>query len=78
VKREDVIRLHGRVCWICKKKIGELPHPHPQSLSLDHIVPLSLGGWHHISNLKPAHLSCNSTKGDRYTGQLMLKLTPAR
>jgi 5-methylcytosine-specific restriction endonuclease McrA len=31
--------------------------------SLDHILPRSLGGTHDSSNLRTAHLHCNSMRG---------------
>lgn len=34
-------------------------------LTIDHVVPLSRGGWHTASNIVPACQSCNSSKGDR-------------
>ena len=32
---------------------------------VDHVRPLSRGGWEHESNLVPACGSCNSSKSDR-------------
>lgn len=62
-------RDNGR-CMLCGKKIDiNLKHPHPMSLSIDHIVPLSLGGTHEPSNVQCAHLICNSTKGNKAVGE---------
>lgn len=36
-----------------------------EATSIDHIVPLVLGGEHHWSNLAPACARCNSQKRDR-------------
>jgi 5-methylcytosine-specific restriction endonuclease McrA len=33
--------------------------------SVDHIVPLSLGGPHTLDNAQLAHLRCNAIKGNR-------------
>jgi 5-methylcytosine-specific restriction endonuclease McrA len=33
--------------------------------SLDHIVPVSLGGTHTWANVQLAHLRCNVSKGNR-------------
>ena len=38
--------------------------PHPMSLSIDHIIPLSLGGTHEPKNVQVVHLICNSTKSN--------------
>ena len=35
------------------------------SVSLDHIVPLSLLGPHSRANTRAAHLSCNVARGNR-------------
>lgn len=35
------------------------------SLTVDHVIPLSNGGLHHVDNLVPACRSCNSRKGAR-------------
>lgn len=48
--------LRGGRCWIC----GQLG-----SDSVDHEIPLALGGTNAIQNLKPAHLDCNIGRGIR-------------
>lgn len=53
-------------CYLC----GELTDrtvvwPHPLMPSLDHVIPISLGGPHSRANTKCAHLGCNLRKGDR-------------
>jgi 5-methylcytosine-specific restriction endonuclease McrA len=37
--------------------------------TIDHLVPLSRGGQHIASNVKPACLSCNSSKGARLVSE---------
>lgn len=55
--REQVLR--GAVaCWIC----GRGPRPGDPFVT-DHIIPRALGGGDHLSNLAPAHRSCNARKG---------------
>lgn len=34
-------------------------------LTMDHVIPVSLGGVNHITNIQPLCLKCNSTKGNR-------------
>lgn len=49
------LEVYGGRCTHCGKK-GDL--------TVDHIVPISLGGsnWQH--NIQPLYLSCNSSKGN--------------
>lgn len=65
----DVMAVFERDAWICQicghAVDSLLPHPHPFSKSLDHIVPLAAGGGHTWGNVQLAHLSCNIRKGDR-------------
>jgi hypothetical protein len=72
IKRSEVVELYGRKCWLCKKPIPLETETLAEMFSLDHVVPLSLGGWHHISNVRPAHHRCNSMKSNTFSGQLML------
>lgn len=52
------------ICAICRIPIDPtLAWPRPQSRSVDHIVPLALGGTHEQSNLQWTHLVCNLKKG---------------
>lgn len=46
----------SNICWICGK---------PGADTVDHVVPRSLGGAvADRSNLRPAHYSCNSARGN--------------
>lgn len=75
VTREQIIKRYGTRCCICKKRIDTSLTSGPQMWSVDHVVPLALGGWHDLINVRPAHHECNSKKGAEYTGQLMLSVT---
>lgn len=60
----EVARIHRWVCGICASPIDQqLRYPDPGSLSLDHVLPLALGGAHALGNVQPAHLMCNIRKG---------------
>jgi 5-methylcytosine-specific restriction endonuclease McrA len=48
-----VFRVKGRQCWRCGAYAN----------SVDHIVPVVLGGGHDLANLRPACSSCNSSTG---------------
>lgn len=59
------------ICGICGKSVDKnLKFPHPESQSLDHIVPISKGGGHVKSNVQLAHLGCNMKKGANSTPTL--------
>lgn len=62
----DVHARDGWICQLCLLPIDpEAAWPDPMSASVDHIVPLALGGAHSMANVQSAHLGCNSRKGDR-------------
>lgn len=44
-----------------------------ETLSVDHVVPLSRGGLHEVGNLVVACRSCNSSKKDRLLSELPLE-----
>ena len=59
------ILLTQDVCGICGLPVDKnLPYPHPMSATVDHIIPVSLGGHpSDINNLQLAHFRCNTQKG---------------
>lgn len=60
----DVYERDRWICRICFVPIDQTKAwPHPMSKSVDHIVPVSRGGAHAMSNVRAAHLGCNSRKG---------------
>lgn len=64
VRRPIVYERDNWICQICTGRIHRTARaPHPKSASLDHIVPMSLGGPHLYSNVQAAHFECNWQKG---------------
>lgn len=62
----DIYERDGWVCRICGELVNAgVSWPDPLSPSLDHIVPISLGGEHSLANVQLAHLGCNSRKGNK-------------
>ncbi len=58
------------ICGICGKAVKR-----SGERSIDHIIPLSMGGHHIWSNVQLAHLKCNMGRGaGRYPSQLKLGL----
>lgn len=60
----EIFERDGGLCQICGEGMDGV-WPGPLSPSLDHVVPLSLGGAHAPENVQLAHLRCNVSKGAR-------------
>lgn len=66
VRADVVFDRDGWMCAACGNHIDPaLQFPHPQSASVDHIVPLSKGGTHTYDNVQAMHLIGNLRKGAR-------------
>lgn len=52
--------------------------PHPQSPSIDHVIPLSHGGGDVAANKRAAHLRCNVARGNRGGGEQLMLLGSLR
>lgn len=70
----EIAKRDGWRCSICGDPVDSaLFYPDPMAPSIDHVVPLALGGDDTTANVALAHLRCNWLKGDRITtGQLQL------
>jgi 5-methylcytosine-specific restriction endonuclease McrA len=63
IDRAAIVERDGAICQLCLTAVDlSLPHRHPMSLTLDHIIPLAKGGNHSADNLQVAHWRCNSRK----------------
>ena len=51
---DGIMLLYDGECHLCGRKGAD---------TIDHVVPVAWGGSDHPANLKPAHRSCNSSKG---------------
>ncbi|MER7053478.1 HNH endonuclease signature motif containing protein [Streptomyces sp. NPDC000351] len=72
----DVHTRDGWICQLCHEPIDQgMAWPNPMSPSVDHVIPLSRGGAHALSNVQSAHLGCNSSKGDRDMDEAVALLT---
>ena len=64
IDKNKIYERDGWICGICSDVVDRsLQFPHPLSASLDHIVPMSLGGPHIATNTQCSHLECNLRKG---------------
>ncbi len=62
-------------CYLCDQPVDKsLSGRHQMGPTVDHVVPISLGGPHSYANVRLAHFSCNSRKSDHYTGQIPLPI----
>lgn len=72
--RAELLRIWGPYCWICvlsgkglrRSRINlRLKWPHPRCFTRDHVIPRAMGGSEDITNQRPAHHMCNSSRGAR-------------
>lgn len=62
----ELAERDGVACSICAEPVDlALAWPDRMSASRDHVVPVTHGGTNAADNLRLAHLSCNSRKGNR-------------
>lgn len=75
--RRATLARYGTVCHLCGRD---------GATTADHIVPRSLGGDDSLTNLRPAHALCNSSRGNmaldewfaRHPLDLALRAPPSR
>ncbi len=68
-----ILERDGPSCWLCHLPV-DLTTTRPTNRlapSVDHVVPLSLGGSDRDDNLRLAHFGCNSRRGaGRFNGEV--------
>lgn len=75
VSRIAIAERDKWICQLCGKRVRKrLKYPDPMSQSLDHIVPITLGGEHTTANCQLTHLLCNVRKNNRITEPVQLAL----
>lgn len=63
----------GCRCGLCGDDVKmSLKWPHPKSPSIDHIVPISMGGEHSLRNTRLAHLRCNIVRHNKPDGSQLV------
>ena len=72
----DAVEIYERDNWICqichKPTKRGVNGRNPLQPSLDHIIPLSLGGSHTRNNVRCTHLVCNTARKNKGAAQLLL------
>lgn len=67
--RVEVFERDAWTCYLCAKRLSPDASPFdPMSATVDHVVPMSKGGEHSLSNARTCCLGCNSAKGDLLLG----------
>lgn len=67
-----VFEREGWICHLCGEAIDPaLTGNHDYAASLDHVVPIRLGGHHSYDNVKAAHRICNSREGGRLSRSIV-------
>ncbi len=69
----DKVAELGSKCTYCAKPFGADLRP-----TQDHIIPLTSGGMHDLSNIVPACHSCNARKGTQTLDVFMQSLAESR
>ena len=69
VEKVDYAAIAERDGWVCHL-CGDPVDPNvrgrtSRSVSFDHVIPITRGGFHAEHNIRLAHYGCNSRKGNR-------------
>ncbi|WP_280429848.1 HNH endonuclease [Nocardia brasiliensis] len=67
--RAATLAEYGTICHLCGR---------PGATTADHVIPRSKGGPDSLDNLRPAHYSCNSSRGARSLEDWRVLHTPRR
>lgn len=62
----EIFERDDYICGLCGERIDSTKkYPDLMSASIDHIIPVSLGGNHTYDNLQAAHFLCNTKKSNK-------------
>lgn len=65
VARHRIFERDGWRCQLCGDAVErDAVVPHPLAPTIDHVLPLAVGGKHEPANVQCAHFLCNSQKSD--------------
>lgn len=59
LRRQRLIERDGMLCALCGLPMGR------RTVTIDHILPKSLGGTNDMANLRLAHKKCNRRRGNK-------------
>jgi 5-methylcytosine-specific restriction endonuclease McrA len=82
ISKEALRRRHGDRCCYCgvtmEFTIGEGYNHNPLRASIEHVIPLSLGGAHDWENVRLACMACNEGKSRTRTAEQWLAILAER
>lgn len=59
-----LFEMRGWICYVCEEKIDRrLRFPNFMAATVEHIIPLCLGGTHTWDNVSVSHGRCNFSRG---------------
>ncbi len=71
----EIFERDGWRCHLCGDKVDPtVDRRHPDGATIDHLVPISLGGEDEPANVATAHWKCNRDKGTRAVGEQLALL----
>lgn len=63
----SIAKRDNFICYLCEEPVDMgIPRTHKSGATIDHIKPLSKGGFDTIENVSLAHWICNIKKSDKY------------
>lgn len=69
VHRRKIFERDGWRCQICRRRVlRSKAVPHPRAPTIDHVIPLALGGTHEPANAQLACFECNCLKSHTGVG----------
>jgi 5-methylcytosine-specific restriction endonuclease McrA len=72
INKQRVFERDKWRCQLCRCKVKRTQEWDPRQATIDHIIPIVLGGEHKYANVQTACMECNSRKGATIQGQQRL------
>lgn len=71
----EIFERDGWRCHLCREPVRQdVPRTHDDGATIDHLIPISLGGEDEPANVATAHWKCNRDKGARAMGEQLALL----
>lgn len=67
ITKLELLERDGSTCSVCGEGLDlSVEYPHPLSVQVDHIIPVTHGGQHTLDNVQLLHRRCNIWKSNRF------------